>query len=207
MSITVIGAGRIGTVLARLLVGAGQEVNIAGRRGPQALLPLVGELGSAATALVTEEAVRAGDMVVLMVPYGQVPGLFPADLVKGKILIDATNAFPARAAGDDRTSSERIAAVYPGARLVKSLNTMNYAALGETAGRDGGERMTHFVAGDDPQAKKAVQALITDLGFAVLDTGSLREGGKQQEPGGRLYNVLLTEAEAKKLLTGVATDG
>lgn len=199
MKISVLGAGRIGSVLDRLLVGAGHDVAVASRRGPAALGDLVAELGPRATAMDTEEAARAADVVVLMVPHNRVEGLVEPGALAGRVLIDATNAFPPRG-GDGPTSTEQVAALYPGATVVKSLNTMNYVALAETAGRAGDRRMAHYVAGDDPAAKTLVADIVGGLGFAVLDTGTLHAGGGLQEPGGPLFNILFTRSEAERAL-------
>ena len=208
MKISVVGAGRIGSVLARLLVDAGNQVAVANARGPESLAQLVTELGRLASAVSTADALGQSDVVVLMVPFGQVKDLFPVALTDGKILVDATNAFPPKGQpADAPTSSEQLAAWYPGARVVKALNTMNFAVLGQTGGRQGAERLAHYVAGDDQAAKDTVAGLIDSLGFAVVDTGSLRAGSLRQQPGGPLFNVQLTEVQARAALQQVATAG
>lgn len=194
----IIGTGRIGTVLARILVAAGHEVVLAGARGPQALAPLVAEFGAAASAAHPAEAAGRADLVVLMVPFDQVRGLLPPHVVQDKVLVDATNAFagpgtPADLGG--RGSSDLVAEWYPGARVVKSLNTMHFETLA-VAGTAGGERLAHFTAGDDGKSKEIVAGIISDLGFAPVDTGPLHSGGILQQPGGPLFNRPLTEAQA-----------
>ncbi|MFH7594661.1 NAD(P)-binding domain-containing protein [Streptomyces racemochromogenes] len=194
----VIGTGRIGSTLARILVAAGHEVVLANATGPRSLAPLLAELGPAATAARPVEAAGRADLLVLMVPYASVRGLLPPHVVQDKVLVDATNAFggpgtPADLGG--RASSELVAEWYPGARVVKSLNTMHYETLA-VAGKAGGERLAHYTAGDDPKAKEIVAGIITDLGFAAVDTGPLHSGGILQQPGGPLFNRSLTEAQA-----------
>ncbi|MGW0395870.1 NADPH-dependent F420 reductase, partial [Streptomyces sp. NPDC003042] len=140
---------------------------------------------------------RAG-LLVLMVPFGSVRGLLPPDLVRDKVLVDATNAFGGPGAPADlggRGSSELVAEWYPGARVVKSLNTMHFETLA-VAGTASGDRLAHFTAGDDAKAKEIVAGIITDLGFAPVDTGPLHSGGILQQPGGPLFNRPLTEAQA-----------
>ncbi|MEU3315859.1 NAD(P)-binding domain-containing protein [Streptomyces sp. NPDC006662] len=194
----VIGTGRIGSALARILVAAGHEVVLAHTGGPESLAPLVGELGPAATAARPVEAAGRAALVVLMVPFASVRGLLPPHVVQDKVLVDATNAFsgpgtPADLGG--RGSSELVAEWYAGARVVKSLNTMHYETLA-VAGKASGERLAHYTAGDDPKAKEIVAGIITDLGFAAVDTGPLHSGGILQQPGGPLFNRSLTEAQA-----------
>jgi hypothetical protein len=208
MKVSVLGAGRIGSVLAKLLVGTGNQVVLANARGPLSLAPLVEGLGRSASALDTPAAVAAAEVVVLMVPFGQVKDLFPAELAEGKIVVDATNSFPALAGGPSAaTSSELVAAWYPGTRVVKSLNTMNFATLAQAGGGAHDEQLAHYVAGDDQPAKDVVARLVASLGFAVVDTGSLHEGSLRQQPGGPLFNVQMTEAQALRTLqqVGVAS--
>ncbi|MEV7615946.1 NAD(P)-binding domain-containing protein [Streptomyces sp. NPDC089799] len=206
MSTGIIGTGRIGSVLARILVAAGHRVVLANASGPHTIGPLLAELGPAARAATPAEAAGLTDVLVLMVPFDSVRGLLPPDTVGGKVLVDATNAFGGRGEPRDlggRGSSEFVADWYPGARLVKSLNTMHFETLarggsvGEHgAGRNSGERLAHYTAGDDAEAKKTVAGIITDLGFAAVDTGPLHSGGILQQPGGPLFNRPLTEAQA-----------
>ncbi|MFE6909066.1 NADPH-dependent F420 reductase [Streptomyces erythrochromogenes] len=194
----IIGTGRIGTVLARILVAAGHHVVLANARGPQTLGPLVGELGAAASAAHPAEAAAQAELLVLMVPFERVRGLLPPRVVQDKVLVDATNAFGGPGAPPDlggRGSSDLVAEWYPDAQVVKSLNTMHFETLA-VAGTAPGERLAHFTAGDDAKAKEIVAGIITDLGFAPVDTGPLHSGGILQQPGGPLFNRPLTEAQA-----------
>ncbi|MFI5641804.1 NADPH-dependent F420 reductase [Streptomyces goshikiensis] len=139
---------------------------------------------------------------MLMVPFDGVRGLLPQDAVRDSVIVDATNAFGGPGAPPEpggRGSSELVAEWYPGARIVKSLNTMHFETLavaGTEPGREGSQRLAHFVAGDDGKAKEIVAGVITDLGFAPVDTGPLHSGGILQQPGGPLFNRPLTEAQA-----------
>ncbi|MFE2310220.1 NADPH-dependent F420 reductase, partial [Streptomyces sp. NPDC059411] len=137
-------------------------------------------------------------VLVLMVPFYSVQGLLPQDAVRDTVLVDATNAFSGPGAPRDlggRGSSELVADWYPGVRIVKSLNTMHFETLA-VAGTSQGPRLAHFTAGDDGKAKEIVAGIITDLGFAPVDTGPLHSGGILQQPGGPLFNRPLTEAQA-----------
>ncbi|MFJ9339312.1 NADPH-dependent F420 reductase [Streptomyces sp. NPDC101733] len=199
----VIGTGRIGSTLARILVAAGHQVVLAHASGPRALAPLLAELGPGAAAATSPvEAAGEADLLVLMVPFATVRGLLPPHVVQDKVLVDATNAFAGAGAPADlggRGSSEMVAEWYPGARIVKSLNTMHFetlAAAGTAPDRQGEHRLAHFTAGDDVKAKEIVAGIITDLGFVPVDTGPLHSGGILQQPGGPLFNRPLTEAQA-----------
>ncbi|MFB7174304.1 NAD(P)-binding domain-containing protein [Streptomyces sp. NPDC056254] len=100
MRTAVIGTGRIGTVLARILVAAGHQVLLANSRGPRTLGPLVAELGPAASAAHPAEAAAQAELLVLMVPFERVRGLLPPHVVQDKVLVDATNAFGGPGGGD-----------------------------------------------------------------------------------------------------------
>ncbi|MFB6615543.1 NADPH-dependent F420 reductase [Streptomyces sp. NPDC056367] len=194
----IIGTGRIGSTLARILVAAGHEIVVANARGPRSLAPLLAELGPQASAAHPAEAAARADLLVLMVPFDGVRGLLPPHTVQDKVLVDATNAFGGPGAPADlggRGSSDLVAEWYPGAQVVKSLNTMHFETLA-VAGTAPGERLAHFTAGDDAKAKEIVAGIISDLGFAPVDTGPLHSGGILQQPGGPLFNRPLTEAQA-----------
>lgn len=205
MDIGIIGAGNIGATLARLFEQAGHRVAISNSRGAVSLAALVASLGPQVQALAAEDAVRFGEVVLLALPWrtrGQLPG---AALFAGKVVIDATNPYTASGGLDDlgeSTSSELIAAQLPGARIVKAFNTIYYqhlASRGQLAAPQD-ERHAIFLAGDDADAKAVVARLIADIGFAPVDTGALREGGRRQQPGSPIYNVPMTGAEARRKL-------
>lgn len=202
MKTGIIGVGRIGSTLARLLVAAGHSVGLANASGPQRLTRLLGELGRAAGAGSARDIADEAELLVLMVPFDHAEGLLPDAAVAGKILVDAMNAFAEGGRPrelDGRGSSELVADWYPSARIVKSLNTMHYETLA-VAGHSTGERLAHYVAGDDPDGKKTVSGIISELGFASVDTGSLHSGGLLQQPGGPLFNKPLTERQAHAVL-------
>ena len=202
MRIGIVGAGMIGGTLARLFARAGHEVAVSNSRGPETLRDFVSELGPSARAASVEEAARFGEVVVLAVPWRTPEALPPAELVEGKIVVDAMNPYAAGGGLADlggSTSSERTAERLPGARLVKAFNTIWYQHLG-TRGRPDlppDERHAIFLAGDDGEAKGVVSRLIEEIGFSPVDTGGLREGGRRQQPGTPLYNQVLTGAEAR----------
>jgi 8-hydroxy-5-deazaflavin:NADPH oxidoreductase len=205
MRIGIVGAGMIGGTAARLFVRAGHEVAVSNSRGPQTLRELVDELGPGAHAATTEDVARFGDVVLLAVPWRNPEALPSAELLAGKIVIDAMNPYTRDGGVTDlgnSTSSEETQKRLPGARLVKAFNTIWYQHLG-TRGRTDlppDERHAVFVAGDDAEAKAVVMRLIEEIGFAPVDTGGLREGGRRQQPGTALYNKILTGAEARALV-------
>ncbi|WP_330329404.1 NAD(P)-binding domain-containing protein [Streptomyces sp. NBC_00536] len=202
MNTGIIGTGRIGATLARILVAAGHQVVLANARGPRSLGPLLAELGPDAQAATAAQAAERAELLVLMMPFDSAAGLLPASAVDGTVLVDAMNAFDGRGTPRDfgpKASSELVAEWYPGARIVKSLNTMHFETLavaGSAGAATAAERLAHYTAGDDPKAKEIVAGIINDLGFAAVDTGPLHSGGILQQPGGPLFNRPLTEAQA-----------
>jgi predicted dinucleotide-binding enzyme len=211
MKIGIIGAGHIGSTLAKLFVDAGQEVAIANSRGPETLEDLAAELGDNATTATVEQARDFGDIVVVSIPLGRYSEL-PTEGWEGKIVIDTNNYYPDRDGqiaeldSDKTTSSELLLQHLPGARIVKGFNTIWFEHL-KTQGNTQlslEERRAIFIAGDDSEAKEVVARLIEDIGFAAVDTGFLRDGGRSQQPGSAIYNRELTAAEAAKVMTAGA---
>jgi len=208
MKIGIIGAGMIGATVAQLFTRAGHEVAISNSRGPESLRDLVAELGERAHAATVEDAARFGDIVLLAIPWRKPEGLPSAETLKGKIVIDAMNPYGEDGKpfdlGDETTSSEEVKKRLPGARLVKAFNTIYFKHLQEQGRTDvpTEERRAIFVAGDDEEAKQIVSRLIEEIGFAPVDTGSLREGGRSQQPNTEIYNRDITGREAKELLAG-----
>jgi len=203
MNIGIIGSGLIGATTARLFSEAGHQVTISNSRGPESLQALVEEIGPNASAATVEEAASFGEVVLVAIPFFAYEAL-PADRLAGKIVVDATNYFAGRDGQMDfgeRTSSELVSQHLPRDRLVKAFNTMYYETLA-TEGRpeDGEDRLVLFVAGDDEEAKSVVYGLIEDVGFAPVDTGSLRDGGRLQQPGSSIYNRPMVAEQAREVL-------
>jgi predicted dinucleotide-binding enzyme len=205
MKIGILGAGNIGATAARLFVAAGHDVAVSNSRGPETLRDLIRELGPQAHAMTISEAARFGEAVLLAVPWRSPEALPPAELLRNKIVIDAMN--PYRPDGgfydlEGSTSSEEVLKRVPGSRLVKAFNTIYYVHLASRGRHDlpMEERHTIYLAGDDTEAKKTVARLIEEIGFAPVDTGSLREGGRMQEPNSPIYNKTYNAREAREFL-------
>jgi len=201
--IGIIGAGHIGGTVATLFAKAGHEVALSNSRGPASLASLVTSIGRSARADSTEGAAKFGDPILLAIPWRRKDELPPGDVFAGKIAIDAMNAYSAIGRPmdpGDGTSSEEIAKRMPKARMVKAFNTMGWKTL-ETGSRPAGEdRLAIFLAGDDREAKALVAKLIEEIGFAAIDTGSLRQGGRLQQPGSPIYGRPLTARQARDIL-------
>jgi predicted dinucleotide-binding enzyme len=207
MNIGIVGSGKIGATVARLFADAGHDVAVSNSRGPESLVPLVEEIGSNARAATVEEAADFGEVVLVAMPFFAYEAL-PADRLAGKVVMDAMNYYEQRDGRidfDGLTSSEVVAQHLPNSHLVKAFNTMYYQTL-HMEGRSSApmeERLVLFVAGDDREAKAMVSRLIEEIGFAPVDTGSLRDGGHRQEPGSPIYNVPMTAGRAREELAGM----
>lgn len=201
MNIGIIGSGNIGANAAKLFAQAGHDVAVSNSRGPESLEPLVSEIGSSARATTVEETADFGDVVLVAIPFFARDTL-PSGL-DGKIVIDATNYYPGRDGDvdfDGLTSSELLARNIPGARLVKAFNTMYYETLANEGRPQSEDRLVLFVAGDDEEAKATVSGLIEEIGFAPVDTGSLKNGGRKQQPDSPIYNNPMAEDQANQIL-------
>jgi predicted dinucleotide-binding enzyme len=185
-TIGLIGAGHIGSQVARLAVARGYSVVISNSRGPDTLAPLVAELGPKARAATPDEAAKAGDIVVVTVPlknYRQVP----VEPLAGKVVIDTNNYYPQRDGhipeldNESTTTAELLQAHLPASKVVKGFNHI-YASQLTTDGLPAGtkNRRALVIAGDDPGAKAAVAKLLDEFGFDTVDAGPLKEGWRIQ---------------------------
>jgi predicted dinucleotide-binding enzyme len=185
-TIGLIGAGKIGSQLARLAVASGYSVLISNSRGPESLSTLVAELGPNAHAATAMDAAKAGDIVVVTVPlknYRKVP----VEPLVDKIVIDTNNYYPQRDGhireldDESTTTSELLQAHLPKSKVVKAFNHI-YAAELTTDGRPAGSknRRALVIAGDDPDAKATVTHLLDQFGFDTVDAGPLKEGWRIQ---------------------------
>ncbi len=191
-TIGIIGAGHIGSALARISLDAGYDVVLANSRGPQTLTDLVRELGEAETsrgkirAGTVDEAATAADFAVVTVPLKAVPQL-PAEPLAGKVVIDTCNYYPQRDGRIDEledestTTSELVARHLPAAHVVKAFNHIYAADLTARRTPPGTpHRRALAIAGDDAAARERVAAYIGELGFDVVDLGALAEGWRVQ---------------------------
>jgi predicted dinucleotide-binding enzyme len=202
-TIGLIGAGHIGSQIARLGVAHGYNVVISNSRGPDTLSALVAELGPKARAATASEAGTAGDIVVVTVPLKNYRDV-PAAPLGGKVVIDTNNYYPQRDGriaeldNESTTSSELLQAHLPSSKVVKTFNHI-YAAALTTDGQPAGSknRRALAIAGDDQGAKATVTRLLDDFGFDTVDAGPLKEGWRIQPdtPG---YGPRRTAEEMRK---------
>jgi 8-hydroxy-5-deazaflavin:NADPH oxidoreductase len=215
MKIGIIGSGNIGGTTARLFVNAGHVVAISNSRGPESLTSLVNSIGANIRAKKVEDAVKFGEVILLAIPWRKRQNLLPvSEHFEGKVVIDAMNPYSENfeimdLGNSTNTSSEEVLKQIPSSsRLVKAFNTIYYEHL-RTKGNPNlskEDRFAIFVAGDDSNAKATVSKLIEHIGFAAVDTGSLREGGKKQQPGSPIYNIPMTAKVAHERLAEIAEE-
>ena len=198
MEIGTIGAGDFAQAFAKRALKAGHKVKLSNSRGPGSLREIINQLSPGAMAATTEEA-AACEVVLLAVPWDNVPETL-ASLPKWKnqILIDGPNPFHGKAGNfkpvdvGNLSTSQFVAALAPGARVVKALNTMIVRNF-EADPIVNGARRVAFISADDHGAKKRVETLLESFGYSVIDLGNLRDGGLIQQAGGPLAGRNLLE--------------
>lgn len=190
MQFGTIGAGTIGQAVGRHVLNAGHEVIFSNSRGPDSLSTLITELGPQASAGTVSQA-AAAEMVLLAPPWDNVPeALAGLPDWNGRIVIDATNQFSiaTRQLADlgNQTGSEYVASLLPGARMIKAFNTLYARYIAPNPQHQAGRQLL-FYAGDDTDAKTQFHTLFDTIGFAPVDIGPLRDGGRlMQMDGGPL---------------------
>jgi predicted dinucleotide-binding enzyme len=199
MKIGFLGAGNVTRTIGRHLINAGHTIVVSNSRGPATLADFVADLGPAAIAGTREQAAEC-DIVVLATHWVNVPEALKGIDWRGRILIDAANAhmdpkpdislagvIRSRAALKGRTSSEIVAEMAVGARLVKSISNMPMNWIQDFSPSK--PRTVIFTSGDDPEAKQLVIELINSTGLVAIDLGSLAIGGAMHEVGAPLSGV------------------
>ncbi|HVN12105.1 MAG TPA: NAD(P)-binding domain-containing protein [Kineosporiaceae bacterium] len=199
-TIGLIGAGRIGSTLARLFVGTGRDVVVSNSRRPETLADLVAELGPHAWAATPTEAALAADLAVVSIPLKAFREV-PVDPLADVIVVDTDNYYAARDGripeldDESTTVSELLQAHLPTSQVVKAFNTIPWGHLathGTPPGTPGRQALP--IAGDDTTAKAVVAGLIDEIGFDVVDAGPLAEGWRFQR-GTWAYVVRLDRDE------------
>lgn len=199
----VIGAGRLGTVLARLATSAGYRVIVAASSAPALIAPAMRAIGATPASVAT--AIAEADAVVLALPLGQYR-MLPPELLRGALVIDAMNYWWASDGirddlSDPRTStSELVQAHLVGAHVVKGLSHMGYQDLEDEARAVGSPgRKAIAIAGDDVAQVSIVAALVDDLGFDPVVAGPLW-AGIMLEPGAEAFGADVDAAQLREML-------
>lgn len=181
-----IGAGHIGSTLAKVLVEHGYDVVVSNSRGPHTLAELVAELGPKARAATPAEAAAAADIAVVTIPLRAI-GTVPVEPLAGKIVIDTNNYYPQRDGlipeldAETTTTSELLQAHLPGSKIVKAFNHIRFVHIIEHATPTGTPgRRALAVVSNDTDAAATVATLVDDIGFDSVVVTPLSEGWRIQ---------------------------
>jgi len=196
LNIGIIGAGLIGSVLAREWVKQGHHVEVANSRGPSSSVLQGVAASTGATAVEVLAAAKDKDVVVVTIPFGKVPDL-PASLFEhtpaNAVVIDTNNYYPFRDGplpeinDGGQLDSDWVSQHLGGRPVVKAFNNIMYFSLsdnGKPAGTPG--RIALPVAGDNEQHRKIVLDLVDKLGFEPVDVGPIANSWRH-EPGTPAY--------------------
>jgi 8-hydroxy-5-deazaflavin:NADPH oxidoreductase len=208
MKIGIIGAGKIGSALATVLVPLGHEVVISNSRGPDTLADVAEQTG--ATAVTSAEAAQGRDLVVVTIQQFRVPELVEIDLFAGVpddvVVIETNNYYPQQRDGridaieNGTTESRWVADQIGRPKLVKAFNNI-YSEHIKTHGKPAGDpaRIALPYAGDDERANRVAAELLDSIGFEPVLSGGLDESWRQQ-PGTPVYGTDLTADKAREAL-------
>jgi predicted dinucleotide-binding enzyme len=177
----IIGAGNIGSQVARAAISHGYDVVIANSRGPETLADLVAELGSRARAATASEAAEAADVAMVSVPLGRYREI-PVEPLAGKIVLESNNYYPQRDGVIDElergeaTTSGLLQAHLPASKVVKAFNHIRSAEITSDGTPSGTpDRRALAISSNHPEALEWVTRFYDEIGFDAVDVSPLDE--------------------------------
>jgi len=175
MKIGIIGTGRLGSALGKIWAEKGHMIMF-GSRDPQKAKKLANSIGSNASGGTYEEAAKFGGVVILAVPWsGAKESIKTAGDLDGKIIVDSTTTAAPHLGGpligSTPSAAEKIVKWAVGAKVIKAVHTIGVESLNKL--QFGSQQASLFICGDSLEAKSIVRTLGEDIGFEVIDAGSL----------------------------------
>ena len=199
-TIGILGAGKLGIVLAQLARKAGYEVLISGSGSPDEISLTTKVLAPGSIALTSEEVAKQAQMIILALPLSKYKNI-PKQALVGKLVVDAMNYWwEVDGPRDDflepgQSSSEAVQQFLDGSRVVKAFSHMGYHDLFDEAMQRGeSKRKAIALAGDDVSSVEKTSQLIDRMGFDPLYIGRL-DKGVQLEPGSKSFGANLSKKE------------
>ena len=174
MKIGIIGAGDVGGTLGKSWRQRKHDVMFGVRNLQSQNVQRLAQMDKSLTFGNINDAVAFGDIILFAIPWTSIEETVRGRNLSGKIVIDPTNPLTPdlrQLAFDDSSVAERIANLAKGAKVVKAFNTIGAQTLNNLI--FGSNRADLFLCGDDTPSKRVVGELAADIGFDVVDIGSL----------------------------------
>ncbi|MFZ1301197.1 MAG: NAD(P)-binding domain-containing protein [Candidatus Microsaccharimonas sp.] len=204
-TVGILGAGKLGIVVAQLLLKAGYTVYIAGSGESAKIALTIKVLTPGAIAATTQEVASEADVIILALPLGKYRTI-PANLLAGKLVIDAMNYWwevdgeLSVIEGLHHSTSEAVQAFLPYSRVTKAFSHIGYHDLDNEARTEGtADRKAMAIAGSSTADIQIVSELVNDAGFDPVYIGEL-EQGVLLEPGSPVFGAHVQAAKLKELL-------
>lgn len=187
MKVSILGAGNMGSALAKQLVMAGHQVRVVAKTSDKAAAiasKLPGAIG-----VLPQDAAKDADIIIAATGYADsVTALKALGDLSGKLIVDISNPLSADymslTLGHSTSAAEEIAAALPGAIVVKAFNTLFAQVLSAGPDFGNGQKASAFVASDSERGKQTVSALAESMGFGVIDAGGLKNARYLEPLGG-----------------------